>query len=172
LKNILRQARDIRQLIHEVGQGLAPGDAIPAAGPAAPPRGRETVRVLVADSDAQILESAHSILERRDCTVETARTGEQALSMVRSSLDAAPYQIVISDVRLPDMSGHDLYVQLKAILPGRVPLVLMQGFGYDPGHTIVKCRQEGLHPKGLIYKPFLVDQLLQVIETMLEWQKE
>ena len=46
----------------------------------------ETVRVLVADSDAQILESAHSILERHDCTVETARTGEQALSMVRTSL--------------------------------------------------------------------------------------
>jgi DNA-binding NtrC family response regulator len=128
--------------------------------------------VLVVDNDAQILESAHSILERHDYTVETARTGEQALSMVRTSLDVAPYQVFISDTRLPDMSGHVLFVQLKAILSGRVPLVLMQGFGYDPGHAIVKCRQEGLHPKALIYKPFLVDQLLQVIETMLEWQKE
>lgn len=172
LKSILRQARDIRQLIHEVGKGLAPGEAIPADGPVAPPHQRERARVLVVDNDTQILESAHSILERHDYTVETARTGGQALAMVRSSLDVAPYQVFISDTRLPDMSGHGLYVQLKAILSGRVPLVLMQGFGYDPGHAIVKCRQEGLHPKALIYKPFLVDQLLQVIETMLEWQKE
>ena len=172
LKDILRKARDIRQLIHEVGKGLAPGDVIPTTIPAQPPRGFDDVRVLVVDSDAQILESAHSILEQHDCTVETARTGDQAVSMVRSCLDLAPYKIIISDVRLPDMSAHNLFVQLKAMLSGKVPMVLMQGFGYDPGHTIVKCRQDGLHPKALLYKPFLADQLLQVIETMLEWQKE
>jgi hypothetical protein len=69
------------------------------------------------------------------------------------------------------MTGHNLFVHLKKIME-HVPLVLMQAFGHDPGHSIVKARQEGLHPKAVLYKPFLVDQLLDVIETMLQWQKD
>jgi DNA-binding NtrC family response regulator len=41
----------------------------------------------------------------------------------------------------------------------------MTGFGYDPGHTIVKCRTAGL--KDFLYKPFRLDQLLETIERVL-----
>ena len=47
-------------------------------------------------------------------------------------------------------------------------MVLMKGFGYDPGHSIVKARQAGLHPKGILYKPFRLDQLIDVVTTILE----
>ena len=120
------------------------------------------------DADEAVLHDAHTLLERYGCTVETARSGAQAVLMVRSGTDVR-YHVIICDVRLPDMSGHQLMVRLKEIL-GKVPLVLMQGFGYDPGHSIVKARQEGLHPKAVLYKPFRLDQLLDVIETMLEYQ--
>jgi FixJ family two-component response regulator len=50
----------------------------------------------------------------------------------------------------------------------RVPMVLMTGFGYDPGHSIVKARQAGLHPKCVLFKPFRLDQLIDVIRTILE----
>ena len=45
-----------------------------------------------------------------------------------------------------------------------VPLVLMTGFGYDPGHSIVKARQAGLDPRLVLYKPFRLDQLLETVE--------
>jgi hypothetical protein len=45
-----------------------------------------------------------------------------------------------------------------------VPLVLMTGFGYDPGHSIVKARQAGLSSKAVLYKPFRLDQLLGTVE--------
>ena len=55
--------------------------------------------------------------------------------------------------------------------PGReVPLVLMVGFGYDPGYAIVKSRPAGRHPQAVLYQPFRRDQLLDVIETLLEGQ--
>ena len=44
----------------------------------------------------------------------------------------------------------------------------MQGFGYDPGHSIVKAPQAGLHPKALLYKPFKLTQLLSVVETVID----
>jgi FixJ family two-component response regulator len=50
----------------------------------------------------------------------------------------------------------------------RVPMVLMTAFGYDPGHSIVKARQNGLHPKCVLFKPFRLDQLIDVIHTTLQ----
>ncbi len=44
----------------------------------------------------------------------------------------------------------------------------MTGYGYDPGHSIVKARQAGLHPKALLYKPFRLTQLINVVETILD----
>jgi len=171
LRSILRNARDIKELIQEVGKNMAPAEAVPAAIQPPDRRRFENVRILVVDADESMLESAHTILEKHGCVVETARSGGQAIFMVRSAIAEAPYQVIISDVKLPDMTGHGLLVHLKKMMD-RVPLVLMQGFGYDPGHSIVKARQEGLHPKAVLYKPFRVEQLLDVIETMLECQDQ
>ena len=41
------------------------------------------------------------------------------------------------------MNGYELLLRLQEILDP-VPLVLMTGFGYDPGHSIVKARQAGI----------------------------
>jgi CheY-like chemotaxis protein len=171
LKSILRNARDIKELIQEVGKDMTPAEAVPAAMQPVDRRRFADVRVLVVDADESMLDAAHALLEKQGCIVETAQTGGQAIFMVRSVIGDAPYQVIISDVKLPDMSGHTLLVHLKQMM-AKVPLVLMQGFGYDPGHSIVKARQEGLHPKAVLYKPFRVDQLLDIIETILECQDQ
>lgn len=87
--------------------------------------------------------------------------------MVRSSGGAGSYDVIISDIKLPDYSGYQLMLRLGEIMD-RVPMVLMTGFGYDPGHSIVKARQNGLHPKGILFKPFRLDQLIDVVKTILE----
>ena len=42
----------------------------------------------------------------------------------------------------------------------------MTGFGYDPGHSIVKARQAGLR-QAVLYKPFRLDQLLETVELVV-----
>jgi FixJ family two-component response regulator len=66
------------------------------------------------------------------------------------------------------MSGYQLFLRLNEILAD-VPLVLMTGFGYDPGHSIVKARQAGINL--VLFKPFRVDQLLETLERALERPK-
>ena len=51
--------------------------------------------------------------------------------------------MVIADIRLPDMTGYEFMLKLQEIME-TAPLVLMTGFGWDPGHSIVKARQAGL----------------------------
>ena len=44
---------------------------------------------------------------------------------------------------MPTNCGYQLLLRLQELLDP-VPLVLMTGFGYDPGHSIVKARQAGI----------------------------
>ena len=172
LKTILRRVRDLRQLIQEVGRGLAPTDAIPLTAPTPSSPGYQHVRVLVVDRDSSILENAHSILEKHGFDVETARTGDLALAMIRNCHEAAPYKVMIAELDLSGMSAYDLFLQLQGIFPDKVPLILMKGYGWERGHVHVKCREAGLHKKALVHKPFLEDQLLDVIAALLDWQNE
>jgi CheY-like chemotaxis protein len=158
LQRILRNARDIKQVIQKVGQKMAPAQAHPL--PPEPERAAlQGSRVLLVDEDHHVRSDAHDLLERYGCVVETARNGSQAMSMVRNS----GYDAVIADIHLPDMTGYDFMLRLRDVVDADpLPLILMTGFGYDPGHSIVKARQAGL--KAVLYKPFRLDQLLDTVE--------
>ena len=87
--------------------------------------------------------------------------------MARNMQAEDGYDAIIADIRLPDMSGHEFMIKLKAVLE-YVPLILMTGYGYDPGHNIVKCCQEGLPKNNLLCKPFRLDQLVSVVERVIQ----
>ena len=160
LQRILRNARDIKQVIQKVGETMAPSAAHAQRRQGDRRRGLVGRRILVVDADDQVRAAAHALLERSGCTVETARDGGEAASLVRAGgVDA--YDVIIADIRLPDMSGYELLLKLRDIIDS-VPLVLMTGFGYDPGHSIVKARQAGIDL--VLFKPFRVDQLLDTVE--------
>jgi len=106
------------------------------------------------------------LLERYGCVVETAHDGGEALCMVRNMVLQGNYDVIIADIRLPDMSGYELLIKLQETMDP-APLVLMTGFGYDPGHSIVKARQAGLQSYAVLYKPFRLDQLLETVERVI-----
>ena len=166
LRSILKNARDIKQLIQKIGESMAPVDALPAG---VQPENRAALKgrtILVIDADEQVRTSAHNLLERYGCLVETAHEGSAAILMVRNA--EKEYDAVISDIRLPDLSGYELLLKLKEVMSDENPkLILMTGFGYDPGHSIVKARQAGLRQGAVLYKPFRLDQLLSIVEAIV-----
>jgi CheY-like chemotaxis protein/GAF domain-containing protein/PAS domain-containing protein len=164
LQQILRNARDIKQVIQKVGQSMAPAEAQPSAARVEPRPLLVGRRVLVVDADESVRSAAHALLERYRCIVETAHDGSEAQFMVRSLSADQHYDAIIADIRLPDISGYDLLLKLKDVMD-RVPMALMTGFGYDPGHSIVKARQAGL--QAVLYKPFRLDQLLETVEQLV-----
>ena len=163
LQRILRNARDIKQVIQKVGETMTPTLAHAQLRQQDRRPGLAGRRVLVVDADDQVRSAAHSLLERYGCTVEAARDATEAVSMVRADC-GEPYDVIIADIRLPDMSGYELLLKLREII-SPVPLVLMTGFGYDPGHSIVKARQAGIDL--VLYKPFRIDQLLDTVDRAI-----
>ncbi len=92
--------------------------------------------------------------------METARDGHEAVALMRQT----PYSAALVDIRLPDLDGYEVFHRLREIQP-QTPVILMTGFGYDPTHSIVKARQEGLQT--VLYKPFRSDRLMEAVEQAL-----
>lgn len=170
LRSVLAKARSIKKSIQQIGQTLAPADVSLVGCQGEHYSKLIGKRILVVDADETVRNDAHSLLERYGCTVETAHEGDQAVSMVRNCLEE-PYHVIITDIKLPDYSGYQLMLRLQKLMT-HVPMALMTGFGYDPGHSIVKARQSGLHPKAILYKPFRLDQLLSVTETLIDYRPD
>jgi CheY-like chemotaxis protein/PAS domain-containing protein len=160
LRQILAGARAIKESIQKVGEDLTGTRTPTRIAESAHPR-LKGLRLLVADNDERVRRSAHTILGRLGCIVETARDGQEALTMARLS----SYDAILVDIRLPDVSGYDIYRRLRQAQP-RARVILMTTYGYDGSHSIVKCRQEGL--RYVLFKPFHVDQLLAALEGPTE----
>src|SRR5262249_53916837 len=115
-------------------------------------------------NDERVRRSAHAILGRFGCIVETARDGREALTMAR----LGTYDAILADIRLSDIPGSEIYRRLRDAQP-QAQVILMTSYGYDPGHSIVKARQEGL--RFVLFKPFRVDQLLEALEKKPEGEE-
>ncbi len=114
-------------------------------------------RVLVVDQDATAREDAHNLLGQMGCEVEAAQTATAACALLRNY----HYDVVLTDIRLPDANGYECFRKLREI-NSHVPIIMMTAFGYDGSHSIVKARQEGL--KAVLYKPFRRAQMLDEVE--------
>ncbi|MCE9620407.1 MAG: response regulator [Planctomycetes bacterium] len=137
-------------------KGILGVDRISVAGTTQPKlAGR---RVLVVDDEAGIRDAIVSILSQHGAVVTAFERGEPALAALESAKkEDKPFELVLSDVRLPDRNGYEIFRATKAI-DTETPVILMTGFGYDPNHSIVRSSQEGLHC--FLFKPFQAQQLL------------
>jgi PAS domain S-box-containing protein len=115
------------------------------------------LRILIVDDDAGICQSLRDLLEEEQCCIQTAPSALHAMESLRQQ----QFDIVLSDVVMPDMDGYQLYQVVKNTLPG-LPVVLMTAFNYDKDHIIKRSCLEGL--QGVIFKkpinPILLKKLL------------
>jgi CheY-like chemotaxis protein len=116
----------------------------------------EGKRVLVADDEEMIRETIADVLRKAGCIVDAARDGAEAVGL----LGKAAYDLLLADIRMPHKNGYEVWAAAKEAHPA-IAVMLMTGFGYDPTHSIVRARKEGLN--AVLFKPFKVDQLLEEV---------
>ena len=122
-------------------------------------------RVLVADDDDRILKSVTELLTHKGCDVTSCATGLETLDTLKAANgNHADFDLVISDIKMPDHSGYEVFLASKELSPD-TPIILMTGFGYDPHHSIVRASQQGLH--SFLFKPFKATQLLEEVKKAL-----
>jgi DNA-binding NtrC family response regulator len=116
-------------------------------------------RVLVVDDERLIRWSLEQTLQKSECEVETADNGEAALAAVRRD---AP-DVVLLDLRLPDMDGIRLLRQIKEMNPN-IQVIIMTA--YADVNTAVEAMRLGAYD--YLSKPIDFENLEVTLRNALE----
>ncbi|MEZ4229948.1 MAG: EAL domain-containing protein [Polyangiaceae bacterium] len=119
----------------------------------------EKTRVLVVDDERFIREVLADFLGMEGYQVRTAEDGAAA----SRELDRSKYDVVITDLKMPNMGGLDLLREIERKSPEAVTIV-MTGFGTV--ETAIDAMKRGAHD--YVLKPFKVEQVLEIVRQGLE----
>jgi DNA-binding NtrC family response regulator len=119
-------------------------------------------RILVIDDEADMLQLLERIItDETDHAVSTRTDPEKALSDFRES----PFDLVITDLKMPKLGGIRLLDELKTIDPD-VSVILMTAYGTI--ETAVEAIRKGAFD--YITKPFRRERILVTVGKAMEWQ--
>ncbi|MCA9244108.1 MAG: response regulator [Phycisphaerales bacterium] len=157
VRAIVQNVEEVRQAVHAAGNPITRGGA-----PTKPMRDAliSGKRVLVADDEDIIRDTIAEVLDHLGAETMLARDGRGAIDLIESRT----FDLVISDIKMPHKNGYEVFSAAKASQPD-TPVILITGFGYDPEHSIVRAGREGL--AGVLFKPFKVDEMLDLVREAL-----
>jgi signal transduction histidine kinase/ActR/RegA family two-component response regulator len=104
------------------------------ATPAAPPQAAaaetgRSLRILCIDDEPELRQLMHDVLEVHHHKVSVAPSGREGVEMFRSNLRGQePFEIVITDLGMPEMDGHRVARAIKAESPD-TPVIMLTGWG-------------------------------------------
>jgi len=104
--------------------------------------------------------TAFTAVMRRHYTISTASSGEEALGMLKTK----EFSLIISDQRMPKMTGVELFEQVKKLYPDIIRIILT---GYSEMKAIIDSINKG-QVYYYITKPWNVDELKVIIDNALE----
>lgn len=119
----------------------------------------EKKRIFVLDDEDRITHFCTEILTRRGYDVVSQSYGPEAVDLAR----AENYGLLLTDYQMPDVSGLDLFRELKAMNPG-LSCVLMSAHFSEP--IAAEALDAGV--SALLYKPFTAPELLEAVKSALE----
>jgi response regulator RpfG family c-di-GMP phosphodiesterase len=122
----------------------------------------EAARILVVDDERVIREILAEFLTLEGFSVHTVEDGEKALTELRLN----PYDLLITDLKMPRLSGLQLLEKIEAERLG-VLTVLMTGFGTV--ETAIEAMKKGAYD--YLLKPFKVEEVIHVVERALYRQR-
>ena len=119
-------------------------------------------RILVVDDEASQRELVAGFLRKQGCEVVLAEDGKDALARFK----AEPFDLVLTDQRMPGLSGLELLAALRSLTPEAAVIVMT---AYGTIETAVAAIKAGA--ADYLTKPLNLDELLHRIQTVRERQR-
>ena len=116
-------------------------------------------KLLVVDDEQGIRQLLTLVFTRAGYAVRSAENGRRALELIEEE----PADIIVSDIRMPDMNGIELLRAARTLTP-RVAVVMMSAFAtLDVAHEAYKLGAENV-----VQKPFDVEELKEIVRRSAE----
>jgi len=120
------------------------------------------MKVLLVDDESSVRRVLQFKLEKRGFSVETASDGLEALKALREN----PFDLLLSDIRMPRMDGIELLHEAKDVQPKiKIILITAHATGNQAGQAVK------LGAFDYITKPFDDEELFMAIEKALQFEK-
>ncbi|MEK7386716.1 MAG: sigma-54 dependent transcriptional regulator [candidate division NC10 bacterium] len=119
----------------------------------------DAAKILVVDDEPSILRLLEEALTQWGYQVKRAASGDEALAAIRGDL----FDAVLTDVRMPEMSGLDLLREIKRH-DDSIEVVMMTG--YPTIASAVEALKEGAYD--YLSKPLILDELRHLMARMTE----
>src|SRR5215813_255825 len=127
---------------------------------------RKGKQILVVEDHPESVELLRMILEDEGYSVQSVETGRRAIQAVSApssdDIPDAPPDLILLDLRLPDMSGVEVVRELQENLPEVPPVVFISA-------DSPKSLNEAARSVGAVAvrKPFSLDELFEVINSVI-----
>ncbi len=122
------------------------------------------VRILLADDEAEFRFGLSLALSRRGYRVEEAGSGDDALKkLLLADQHNDPFKLLITDVRMPAMSGIELFLELRR-RDMAIPVLAISGVAYGD-HDGETLRRMGF--AGFLSKPLSPNAVFESVEAVL-----
>ena len=119
----------------------------------------DQARILVVDDEKIIREGCSRILQKAGHEVSVASNGYEALEQIRRQ----PFDIVLLDIKMPEMDGMQVMEALRGEIPNQLILVIT---GYATIETAVNAMKAGAYD--LLLKPFSADAMRIAVDRALD----
>ena len=119
-------------------------------------------RILVVDDEEINREFLQEALAHEGYEVEAVADGFTALERLKQQF----FHVILSDLKMPQMSGVELLHQLKEITPATVGIIFT---GYATIETAVQAVKAGAYD--YVTKPFRIEEVLLLLQRALEFQR-
>jgi two-component system CheB/CheR fusion protein len=117
--------------------------------------------ILVVDDSSETTEMLGKLLELEGAFVDSARSGSEALEIAKRK----NFDLVISDISMPEMDGYQLLKKLRTIPEmADIPAVALTGYGRS--NDIERALDEGFAEH--LTKPLDLDELLLVVRRLTD----
>lgn len=121
-------------------------------------------KILVMDDDDAVRAVVSQILRGYGYQVHCVASGNEAMQLYKEALIDAPFDVVIMDLTIPGgMGGKDVLRLLLDVDPS-IKAIVTSGYSNDP----IMSDYNDYGFAGVIAKPFVIDEFINVIETVIE----
>ena len=140
--------------ISRTGDPASPSNVDTSRTPASAALSR-SLRVLLIDDDPSLVESLRSALMDEGHKVSAANGGQSGIDAFRAARKSGmPFDIVITDLAMPDVDGRQVVASLRAMSPD-TPIILLTGWRQHVGDA----GEKPLHVDRLLGKPPRIREL-------------
>ncbi|MBI4483493.1 MAG: sigma-54-dependent Fis family transcriptional regulator [Acidobacteria bacterium] len=116
-------------------------------------------KILVVDDEKSMRELLHIVLTKEKYHVDLASNGQDAQNLLRNSV----FDLVISDIRMNELSGVDVLRFCKEVSPETLVILVT---AYASAETAIDALKYGAYD--YLTKPFNVDELKNIVRNALE----